>query len=42
MSLLWTKKPPFDKKHDQTLKPRSLEQKSGLERYWELMTRIMG
>ena len=30
------------KQHDQTTKPRSLEQKSKLERYLELMTRVMG
>ena len=42
ISFLWTKKPPFDKKHDQTTKRRSLVQKSRLQRYLELMTRIMG
>ena len=30
------------KKHDQTTKPRSLVQKSRLERYLELLTRVMG
>ena len=30
------------KQHDQTTKPRSLVQKSSLERYWELVPRIMG
>ena len=30
------------KQHDETTKPRSLVQKSRLERYLELMTRIMG
>ena len=30
------------KQHDQTTKPRSLKKKSRLERYLELMTRIMG
>ena len=30
------------KEHDQTTKPRSLLQKSGLKRYLELMTRILG
>ena len=30
------------KQHDQTRKPSSLVQKSGLERHWELVTRIMG
>ena len=30
------------KQHDQTTKPRSLVQKSGLERYLELLTRILG
>ena len=42
MSFLWTKKPPFDKQHDQTTKPRSLVQKSTLKRYLELLTRVMG
>ena len=43
MSFLWTKKPPYDKKqHDQTTKPRSLVHKSKLERYLELVTKIMG
>ena len=32
----------FIKQHDQTTKPRSLVPKSRLERYLELMTRIMG
>ena len=30
------------KQHDQTTKPRSLVQKSRLERYLELLTRVMG
>ena len=30
------------KKHDETTKATSLEQKSGLQTYLELMTRIMG
>ena len=32
----------FTKQHDQTTNPRSLVQKSRLERYLELMTTIMG
>ena len=42
MSFLLTKKPPFDKTTCSTTKPRFLLQKSRLERYWELVTRIMG
>ena len=42
MSFLWTTKPPFTKQHDQTAKPRSLVEKSRLERNLELITRIMG
>ena len=30
------------KQHDQTTNPRSLVQKSGLERYLEVLTRILG
>ena len=42
MSFLWTKKPPFDKTTRSNDKTKSLEQKRGLEKYLELMTRIMG
>ena len=43
MSFLWTKKPPFDKttwSNDKT-KVSCTGQKSGLERYLKLLTRIM-
>ena len=42
MSFLRTKKPPFDKQNDQRTNPRSLVQKSGFERYLDLLTRILG
>ena len=42
MSIYGLKTLLLTKQHDQTTKPRSLVQKSRLERYLELMTRIMG
>ena len=42
MSFIWTKSLLLTKQHDQTTNPRSLVQKSGLERYLELLTRILG
>ena len=44
MSLLWTKKPPFDKTTWSNYKTKVFctDQKSGPERYLKLLTRIMG
>ena len=42
MSFLWAKKPFLRKQHYQTTKPRSLLEKRRLERYLEILTRIMG